>query len=207
MPQVFLAAFLALILATGSPAAGPIEDADKAVENGDLATAFRLYSRAAASGNAMAQYHLGLMYEKGEGVPRDYQTAIRWLRLAAGQGLAMAQFSLGDIYAAGQGVARDVVEAERWYRQAAVQGDAKSQYSIGVMYAIGVGLPRDMILAYVWFELAAALGDVNGAAARERMEYVMTEDELVRGQKLARQCLASGYTECVEPPILAPESA
>jgi len=34
------------------------------------------------------------MYEKGEGIPQDYQEAIKWYRLAAEQGNADAQMVL-----------------------------------------------------------------------------------------------------------------
>jgi TPR repeat protein len=37
---------------------------------------------------AIAQYNLGVMYGKGQGVPRDYAEAIKWFREAAEQGKA-----------------------------------------------------------------------------------------------------------------------
>jgi TPR repeat protein len=40
------------------------------------------YRRSAEQGNGAAQYSLGLLYDKGFGVPRDAVEAHRWLNLA-----------------------------------------------------------------------------------------------------------------------------
>jgi TPR repeat protein len=50
------------------------------------------------AGNVPAQYSLGLAYEKGKGVPQDYQEAVKWYRIAAAQGYAPAEYSLGVAY-------------------------------------------------------------------------------------------------------------
>ena len=50
--------------------------------------------RLAEQGDADAQYNLGDMYARGDGVPEDDAEAVKWLRLAAEQGHADAQFSL-----------------------------------------------------------------------------------------------------------------
>jgi len=77
----------------------------------------------AEQGDASAQYNLGLMYDKGEGVPQDYKTAVKWYTLAAEQGFADAQSNLGLMYALGQGVIQDSVYAHMWWNIAASQGD------------------------------------------------------------------------------------
>ena len=61
----------------------------------------------AEQGDAMAQNNLGVMYQKGEGVPQDYKEAVKWYRLAAEQGHATAQTNLGGMYYKGQGVPED----------------------------------------------------------------------------------------------------
>ena len=38
---------------------------------------------AAEQGNAAAQYNIGVMYYKGQGVPQDYVQAHMWFNLAA----------------------------------------------------------------------------------------------------------------------------
>ena len=77
------------------------------------------YRLAAEQGQADAQYNLGLRYDNGVGVPRDYQEAVRWYRLAAEQGDAQAQYNLAGRYAIGQGVREDYVQAHKWINLAA----------------------------------------------------------------------------------------
>ena len=59
---------------------------------------FKATIKAAARGDAVAQYKLGAMYDTGQGVPQDYAEALKWYRLSADQGDAMAQFNLGLMY-------------------------------------------------------------------------------------------------------------
>ncbi len=72
------------------------------------------------------------MYEKGQGVRKDYVEAVKWYRKATEQGLANAQFNLGVMYDNGQGVRQDGKQAVQWYRKAAEQGYAQAQYNLGV---------------------------------------------------------------------------
>ncbi|MBR4985961.1 MAG: sel1 repeat family protein, partial [Proteobacteria bacterium] len=71
---------------------------------------------------ANAQYSLGLLYQKGEGVAQDKAQAAEWYRKAAEQGLGVAQYSLGLLYQKGEGVAQDKAQAVEWIRKAAEQG-------------------------------------------------------------------------------------
>ena len=48
----------------------------------------------AKSGDAEAQYRLGICYDNGKGVKQDYKEAIRWYKAAAEQGHGQAQFFL-----------------------------------------------------------------------------------------------------------------
>ena len=68
-------------------------------------------------------YNLGLMYDKGQGVPRDYQTAVRWYRQAAEQGFAAAQYNLGLMYDKGHGVPRNYIDSYMWFSLAAAQSN------------------------------------------------------------------------------------
>src|ERR1700712_1064460 len=52
---------------------------------GDFVEAFAWCQRAAHSNLAWAQFHLGLMYRKGEGVAQNDTEAAHWYRLAAAQ--------------------------------------------------------------------------------------------------------------------------
>ena len=73
----------------------------------------------AESGDAVAQYDLGVMYASGLGAPEDDAEAVRWYRLAADQGFADAQSNLAIMYENGKGVPQDYVQAHIWYSLAA----------------------------------------------------------------------------------------
>jgi TPR repeat protein len=84
----------------------------------------------AEKGNAEAQYNLGVMYAKGEGVPQDYAGAVKWYRLAAEQGYAEAQYNLGVMYGQGRGVPKDQILSFMWTILAASRGldDARESW-------------------------------------------------------------------------------
>ena len=61
---------VALLLCVSAPvSAGPFEDGLAADQVGDYAIALRLWRPLANQGHAGAQFSLGAMYRKGEGVP------------------------------------------------------------------------------------------------------------------------------------------
>ena len=116
--------FLVLACATIASAAS-LEDAEFAYERGDYTQAARLFRPLAEQGVASAQYSLGMMYAKGQGVPQDYQAALKWFQKAAEQGDASAQNNLGLMYERGRGVRQDFILAHMWssIAAAALNGD------------------------------------------------------------------------------------
>ena len=82
-----------------------------AFKSGDYETALREWKPLAEQGHAKSQFNLGVMYQKGQGVPKNYKTAVKWYRLAAKQGHALSQGKLSAMYALGQGVIKNRVYA------------------------------------------------------------------------------------------------
>ena len=85
---------------------------------------------AESSDHAYAQYFLGRMYERGEGVEQDVKTAAKWYRKAAEKGVGDAQYRLGSLYERGEGVPKDMEYAYGWYATAARLGNAKGEASL-----------------------------------------------------------------------------
>ena len=56
----------------------------------DYQEAVRWYRLAAEQGFASAQSNLGVMYDHGQGVPKDYVLAHMWMNLAAAKGVKEA---------------------------------------------------------------------------------------------------------------------
>ena len=94
----FLLALTFLFLFCGSVFADDFQDATDAYERKDYETAYKLILPLAEQGDAPAQYNLGVLYEKRQGVPQDYKEAVKWWKLAAEQGHEEAQYNL-DNYA------------------------------------------------------------------------------------------------------------
>ncbi len=62
-----------------------------AYDRGDYDTALKEFRPLAEQGHTEAQWSLGVMYERGRGVPKDYVQAYRWYTLAASQGDDLAE--------------------------------------------------------------------------------------------------------------------
>ena len=93
------------------------------------------YRKAAEQGNISAQVNLGLMYDEGRGVPKNFMAATKWFRKAAEQGDASAQNNLGVAYGNGRGVPKDEIEGLAWFNIAAASGDAGAVKNRGIMEA------------------------------------------------------------------------
>ena len=77
------AALLLAMAAAPSAAAQSLEEAGAAYWRGDYATAYRGFQRFAEQGAAPAQFNLGVLYDRGRGVRRDFVRAHKWYSLAA----------------------------------------------------------------------------------------------------------------------------
>ncbi|PWB93449.1 SEL1-like repeat protein [Methylosinus sporium] len=120
---------------------------------------FATIKEIAASGDAHAQYELGLRYAEGRGgAPRDPKLAFQWFEKAADKGFAPAQYRLGSIYEKGMGVERDYAKALSWYKRAADAGNARAMHNLAVLFAGGGDGKPDYDQAAQWFRKAAEYG-------------------------------------------------
>ena len=141
----------------------------------------------AEQGNDKAQYSLGLMYAKGQGVAQDYKQATYWFTKAAELGGVAAQYILGLMYANGHGVAQDYKQAFYWYIKAAGQGHVDAQAGLGAKYFLGQGVPQNYKFSYVWSNLAAAQGHESIVKIRDLVAENLTPQQLAEAQDLTAQ--------------------
>lgn len=158
--------------------------------HGDPTDAFPLLRKVAATGDASAAYHLGMMYEYGEGTAPDTAAAIRWLSRAADSGSAAAARELGALYLEGTAAVQDFAKARNWFAVAARQGDATALRRLGEMNAEGFGAPVDLVKAYGYYAAATARGSVYAAARRDRVAARLDPQQQSRGEAEARTILA-----------------
>ena len=182
----FPVALVLSIVCLAAPAWADFTAGEKAYHRGDYATALREWHPLAKQGQAVAQYHLGLLYANGQGVPKDDAQARQWYEKAATQGHANAQANLGSLYDYGRGGPQDFKMAVRWYLRSANQGNDLAQRKLGLLYERGDGVPKDYVQAYMWYTLGAANGGKIGALQRDELAIRMTSDQLAEAKKLAR---------------------
>ncbi len=88
---------VAPLIGIAAAVAGPWEDGMAAYNRGDYVPAIRLFRPLAAQGNTKAQSVLGVMFRKGEGVPKNSVRAHMWFSFAAARGDAKARAELRDV--------------------------------------------------------------------------------------------------------------
>ncbi len=110
---------------------------------------------------ADAHYHLGEIYGKGQGVPKNLNEAAVWYRKAAEQGHAKAQNEFGFASWEGRGVQKNHSIAVGWFRKAAEQGQARAQFNLGYALEIGDGVAKDEKESAEWYRKAAEQGDAD----------------------------------------------
>jgi TPR repeat protein len=129
-----------------------------AYKAGDYATALKEWQPLADQGAPHAAYNLGLMYARGEGVPKDFAKAASYYQKAAEQGIVEAEYNLAVLYSNGEGVPKDEKQAMTWFLKAAEQGDTRAAESLGNMYNEGEGAFQNYSEAEKWYRKAAEAG-------------------------------------------------
>ena len=106
--------------------AGPWEDGMAAYNRGDYMPAVRLFRPLAGQGNAKAQSVLGVMFRKGEGVPKNPARAHMWFSFAAERGDAKAKAELREV--SRTMTAQEISQAEAMARACEVSGYRDCEY-------------------------------------------------------------------------------
>jgi localization factor PodJL len=147
------------------------------LSEGDLETAASFLRRASQKGVAPAQYELGKLYERGQGVDKDLIEARSLIQKAAEAGHVGAMYDYALFLAEGDGGPASETDAVHWFEQAAERGLVDAQYNLGVVHAEGIGTPKDLAKALLWFEIAAKAGDIGAEqeVANLRTRVTMTE--------------------------------
>lgn len=151
----------------------------------DRARAVDLYKKAAEGGYALAQYRLGVLYQIGQGVPKDLAEARRWFGAASDAGLREAEFNYAIMLETGTGGARDPKEAARLYEISAGKGVRQAFLPLGILYARGEGVDRDLIEALKWLILAERAGADGVHQAMVTVRAAMEDKDQAEAAKRA----------------------
>lgn len=101
-----------------------------------------------------AEFVLGLMYLKGDGVVQNYGMARHWLSKAASVGHVRAMYDLGAMFKNGEGVPANRASAKALYLRSAEEGYALAAYELAKIYQED----GDLNSAQEWFEKAKKSG-------------------------------------------------
>lgn len=113
------------------------------------------YKKAAEQGDVESIYQIGIFYQKGLGVDKDFSEASKWFSKAADLGFPAAQYALALQYGDGKGVNRDLRKAFKLYKKAAKQGYSRAQCNLGYCYLNGEGTIPDANKGIEWLMKSA----------------------------------------------------
>ena len=132
------------------------------------------------------------MFDKGQGVPQNYETAANLFKVSAEKKVALSQFSLGFLYYDGLGVKQDKNAAFKWFKLAAERGEAAAQFNLGNMYYENF----EVVRAYMWWSVAISNGSPQGTKSMDLIEGHITPQQLATAKQLARECIQKNYEGC-----------
>ncbi|MGI9243282.1 MAG: tetratricopeptide repeat protein, partial [Verrucomicrobiales bacterium] len=107
----------------------------------DNVAAVAWFSRAAEAGFSAAMINLGLMYENGSGVGRDFTRAGSFYQQGAGKGNPAGFYHLGRLLESGRGVRPNFVQAYVCY----VQGASFSEEAAKARDSLKAKLSKEQI--------------------------------------------------------------
>ncbi|MDC5392139.1 sel1 repeat family protein [Acinetobacter baumannii] len=100
----------------------------------DNTKALSLLKQAANLGSNSAQFNLGIMYFKGQGVKQDFIEARKWFERAYKTGGNInAAYTLAGMYYEGRGGSKDIEKALNLYQFAADHGDQEAAKNIEII--------------------------------------------------------------------------
>lgn len=150
-------------------------------------SAMNKLQKLAESGDKNAQCNLGMFYEEGKLLPKDYKLAVHYLQKAAASGLALAQSHLGLMYFEGHGVRQSYTDAYYWYHLAAEQGDNFGIFNLAFSFASGLGVKEaNMPASYALIQLAIAAGFQDSNNVTKVVDDLMTESSRKTARLLAK---------------------
>ena len=139
--------------------AGKIAENENKVHNEDYyRDIFHKLQVCAKLGDAKCQNLLGIWYNKGIGIEKNYELALEWYKKSSEQEYAEAYSNLGDLYYYGEGVGEDLEKAVEYYTIGANLNSPICMYNLAYCYYSGEGVEKDERKAFDLYKKSAELG-------------------------------------------------
>lgn len=143
---------------------------------------------AAAQGEGEAAGLLGIIYLKGEDLPKNIERAEMFLKLAAIQDFASAQYNLGKLYYIEYGEER-WNDAHKWFVAASTQNLNAAQSALAALYAHPSFEKYDPVKAYAWLLVSLPNTPEEQIKAVSKLwsalAFGLSEEEIEQGKSLA----------------------
>jgi hypothetical protein len=153
-----------------------IETSKVEVPDSAAETRLRRLRQRAESGDLRGQKALARRYEQGNGVPRDQLKACVWYIISGANGDAEAK--------------QRAVQLSHNLSQYQI---AQIRFNVGKMYMQGIGASRDLVTAYSWFALAQAAGDIRARLEQEKLESMMSQEQVSQALRHASDWLLAHH--------------
>jgi TPR repeat protein/DNA-directed RNA polymerase subunit K/omega len=131
----------------------------------------KLWTESANLGYSEAYYNLGLMYQYGKGVEKNYKKALSYFENAIKLGNTSSYYQIGLMYYDGDSnlEKNDIKALENFEKS----NNSKALNIAGIMYSKGEGVERDLIKAKENWEKAA---DLDNEDARYNLKLLSEND-------------------------------
>lgn len=148
-----------------------LEEALSEHKNGNIKKAVKLYKESAREGNDEANFKLGTIYYKGEGVRKNLDIAMSYFQKAAVYGHKKAKYNMAMIYSQKRYSKHDYRIAYNLFLELALSGDPVSQNKVGLFLTYGFGIDKDYKEAVKWFEKSYFDGHYLNASCNLSLMY------------------------------------
>ncbi|MHC1789814.1 trypsin-like peptidase domain-containing protein [Solidesulfovibrio sp.] len=168
------------------------DDALRAYERGDAATALRELRPLLKSGSPAAAWLMGRLRETGRGGTGDAAEAAVWYRKAAAGGNVPAMLALAELHLRGRGVPQSDARAGEWLKKAAAKGSAQGLFLLGLLRLDGRLGPASDAPAYLRRAVAAGSGDAAMVLGELYLTGRIVAQNPAEAYRLALAAAASG---------------
>ncbi|KAL6475919.1 hypothetical protein MHYP_G00144180 [Metynnis hypsauchen] len=136
----------------------------ESAKGGDYDSAFECFLASAQQDYSKAQFNVGVCYEKGRGVSKDFNKALKYYRHAATAGHRQAQYRCAKLLLNRRGqqsaTDTDTATALSLLHKAAAAGLTEAQLYLGVLFSQNAD--ADGAKSVQYFRMAAESGDSTG---------------------------------------------
>ncbi|MDR0549276.1 MAG: sel1 repeat family protein [Deltaproteobacteria bacterium] len=157
-----------------------------------------ILTQEAEKDNPQAMVELGVFYERGIGVRRDYTQALEWYKKAAAKEFPPAFYNVGMAYLIGQGDAPNVSQGLDNIRRAALRSYPMADFQLAVFYLRGQHVPKNVSEGLKYLNKAVEAGlliAINELAVINYNGLWEQKVDKTKAFQLFTQAAESGYGE------------